>query len=55
MQVYLGLCGDSKSFVSQVGHLYALISNTVELTPTLGVLFPRGGPVQDPVLIRPQP
>jgi hypothetical protein len=23
---------------------------TVELIPTLGALFPRGGPVQDPVL-----
>ena len=28
----------------------SLISNTVELIPTLGALFPRGGPVQDPVL-----
>jgi len=28
----------------------ALISNTVELIPTLGALFRRGGPVQDPVL-----
>jgi len=29
---------------------YALTPNTVELIPTLGALFPRGGPVQDPVL-----
>ena len=29
---------------------YALISNTVELIPTLGALFPRGGPIQNPVL-----
>ena len=29
---------------------YVLIfRNTVELIPTLGALFPRGGPVQDPV------
>ena len=28
----------------------ALTPNTVELIPTRGVLFPRGGPVQDPVL-----
>jgi len=28
----------------------ALTPNTVELIPTLGDLFPRGGPVQDPVL-----
>jgi len=27
-----------------------LTPNTVELLPTLGALFPRGGPVQDPVL-----
>ena len=30
--------------------LTPLIPNTVELIPTLGALFPRGGPVQDPVL-----
>ena len=29
---------------------YALTPNTVELIATLGALFPRGGPVQDPVL-----
>jgi len=29
---------------------YVLTPNTVELIPTLGALFPRGGPVQDPVL-----
>jgi len=29
---------------------YALTPNTVELIPTLGALFPRSGPVQDPVL-----
>ena len=29
---------------------YALTPNTVELIPTLGALFPRGGPVQDLVL-----
>jgi len=29
---------------------YAFTPNTVELIPTLGALFPRGGPVQDPVL-----
>ena len=29
---------------------YALTPNTVEPIPTLGALFPRGGPVQDPVL-----
>jgi len=29
---------------------YALTPNTVELIPTLGAPFPRGGPVQDPVL-----
>ena len=29
---------------------YALTPNTVELIPTLGALFPRGGPIQDPVL-----
>jgi len=29
---------------------YALTPNTVELIPTLGALYPRGGPVQDPVL-----
>ena len=27
--------------------------NTVELIPTLGALFPRGGPVQKPVLTLP--
>ena len=27
-----------------------LTPNTVELIPALGDLFPRGGPVQDPVL-----
>ena len=31
---------------------YALTPNTVELIPTLGALFPRGGPVQDLVLTR---
>ena len=30
-----------------------LISNTVELIPTLGALFLRGGPIQDPVLTNP--
>ena len=29
---------------------YALTPNTADLIPTLGALFPRGGPVQDPVL-----
>ena len=29
---------------------YALTPNTVELIPTLGALFPRGGPVKDSVL-----
>ena len=29
---------------------YDVTPNTVELIPTLGALFPRGGPVQDPVL-----
>ena len=29
---------------------YALTPNTGELIHTLGALFPRGGPVQDPVL-----
>ena len=29
---------------------YALTPNTVELILTLGAIFPRGGPVQDPVL-----
>ena len=29
---------------------YALTPTTVEPIPTLGALFPRGGPVQDPVL-----
>ena len=29
---------------------YALTPDTVELIPTLGALFPRGGSVQDPVL-----
>jgi len=29
---------------------YALTPKTVKLIPTLGALFPRGGPVQDPVL-----
>ena len=28
---------------------YALTPNTGEPIPTLGALFPRGGPVQDPV------
>jgi len=32
---------------------YALTPNTVELIPTLGALFLRGGPVQDPVLTPP--
>ena len=32
------------------GSCYALTPNSVELIPTLGALFPRGGPVQDPVL-----
>ena len=27
-----------------------VLDNTVEVIPTLGALFPRGGPVQDPVL-----
>ena len=31
---------------------YPSVSNTVELTPTLGALSPRGGPVQDPVTVR---
>ena len=31
---------------------YAFTPNTVELIPTLGALFPRDGPVQDPVLTR---
>ena len=30
--------------------VYVLRPNTVELIPTLGALFPRGGPVQEPVL-----
>jgi len=30
--------------------LTPLTPNTVELMPTVGALFPRGGPVQDPVL-----
>ena len=29
---------------------YTLTPNAVELILTLGALFPRGGPVQDPVL-----
>ena len=29
---------------------YALTPNTVELIPTHGAFFPRGEPVQDPVL-----
>jgi len=29
---------------------YALTPNTVALIPTLGALFPKGGPVQDPGL-----
>jgi len=29
---------------------YAVTPNTVVLIPSLGALFPRGGPVQDPVL-----
>ena len=29
---------------------YALTPHTVQRIPTLGALFPRGGPVQDPVL-----
>ena len=29
---------------------YTLTPNTIELIPTLGALFSRGGPVQDPVL-----
>ena len=29
-----------------------LTPNTVELIPTLGALFPRGGPVQDPAITR---
>ena len=32
---------------------HALTPDTVELIPTLGALFPRGGPVQDPVLTVP--
>ena len=32
------------------GSPYALTPDTVELIPTLVALFPRGGPVQDPVL-----
>ena len=32
--------------------LTPLTQNTGELIPTLGALFPRGGPVQDPVLTR---
>ena len=34
---------------------YALTPNIVELIPTLGALFPREGPVQDPVLIAGSP
>ena len=34
---------------------YALTSNTVELIPTLGALFLRGEPVQDPVLTSCEP
>jgi len=33
----------------------ALTPNAVELIPTLGALFPRGGPIQDPVLTHPRP
>ena len=51
-------CGTGRDRSEAVPHLdcnrgkgvRALISNTVELIPTLGALFPRGGPVQDPVL-----
>ena len=32
------------------GAPYALAPNAVELIPTIGALFPRGWPVQDPVL-----
>ena len=31
---------------------YALTPNTVKLLPTIGTLFLRGGPVQDPALTR---
>ena len=32
-----------------------LTPNTVELIPTIGALFPRGGPAQDSVLTLPEP
>jgi len=34
----------------EAGPSYALTPNTVELISTHGALFPRGGPVQDPVI-----
>ena len=34
------------------GHSDALTPHAVELIPTLGARFSRGGPVQDPVLTR---
>jgi len=47
--------GSTPSAAEAVPRPYALISNTVELIPTLGALFPRGGPVEDPVLTLPLP
>ena len=41
-------------FLSEDKGPYALTPHTVELIPTLEALFPRGGPVQDPVLTRSQ-
>jgi len=41
---------DGKRRAAEDTLVSALTPNTVELIPTLGALFPRGGPVQDPVL-----
>ena len=39
-----GFLGNGRFLMDDVP-LYALPPNTVELLPTLGALFPRGGPV----------
>ena len=41
---------DDDFFLSLATDPDPLTSDTVELIPALGAIFPRGGPVQDPVL-----
>jgi len=49
---WLSFLDDYLDPLNAVPPLTPLTPNTVELIPTIGALFPRGGPVQDPVLTR---